>query len=297
LNTIPYIGEFFSFLCALCWAIAIIFFRKSGDFIKPFALNLFKNSIASILFILTSFILAIPIFIKAPLHHFLLLATSGIIGIALADTLFFRALNILGASLTQIVNCMYMPIMIVLSYFFLNETFFLLQFIGTGMIILAINISSWKSKDYSLEKKDLLLGIFLAILSMTFMAIGVILVKPILAHYPIIWCTEIRLISGSLAMWFILVFRKDKKIILQTFIPSRNWRYMLPGSVIGAYFSMLIWLAGIKFTQANIASAINQTNVIFVLILAVIFLKEKFTLKKVVGVMLAFSGVLFVTFG
>ncbi len=93
MTQIPYIGEIFSFLCSILWAAAVIFFRKSGKFTKPFALNFFKNSVASILFILTSIVLGKAIFINAPLQDFLLLAASGIIGIALADTLFFQALK------------------------------------------------------------------------------------------------------------------------------------------------------------------------------------------------------------
>ncbi|MBS3742553.1 MAG: EamA family transporter [Candidatus Cloacimonetes bacterium] len=52
-----------------------------------------------------------------------------------------------------------------------------------------------------------------------------------------------------------------------------------------------------KYTQANIASAINQTNVIFVFIFASIFLKEKFTVRKLIGVILSFTGILLVTLG
>lgn len=237
------------------------------------------------------------IFVNAPAKDIIILAASGIIGIALADTLFFRALHLLGAGLTQIINCMYMPIMIVLSYIFLSESFSLFQFIGTGLIILAINISTWRSSDQKLSMKELLFGIFLSFISMLFMAIGVIIVKPILPKYSIIWCTEIRLISGVIFMAIITLFRKDRKEILRIFAPSKSWKYIIPGSAIGAYLAMLIWLAGIKYTQANIASAINQTNVIFVFILAAIFLKEKFTTKKVVGVLLAFSGVILVGLG
>ncbi|MBS3742555.1 MAG: DMT family transporter [Candidatus Cloacimonetes bacterium] len=294
---IPYIGEIFSFLCSVLWAAAVIFFRKSGRFTKPFALNFFKNTVASILFILTSIVLGKALFINAPAKDFLILAASGIIGIALADTLFFQALNKMGASLTQIVNCLYMPIMIALSFLFLNETFSFMQFIGTGLIILAINISTRKSTDFQSSKKDLYIGMLLAFLSMLFMAIGVIIVKPILSEYPVLWCTEIRLISGTIGMALVAILLKDRRTIFRTFKPSKNWKYLIPGSAIGAYLAMIIWLAGIKYTQANIASAINQTNVIFVFIFASIFLKEKFTIRKLIGVILSFAGVLLVTLG
>lgn len=297
MTEIPYIGEIFAFLCSILWAAAIIFFRKSGRFTKPFALNFFKNTVASILFILTSIVLGKALFVNAPIKDYLLLAASGIIGIALADTLFFQALNRLGASLTQIVNCLYMPIMITLSFLFLNETFSFMQFMGTGLIILAINVSTRKSTDFKSSKKDLYIGMFLAFLSMLFMAIGVIMIKPILANYSILWSTEIRLISGTIGMAIVAFILKDRRVIFSTFKPSKNWKYLIPGATIGAYLAMIIWLAGFKYTQANTASAINQTNVIFVFIFASIFLQEKFTVRKLIGVILSFAGVLLVTLG
>jgi drug/metabolite transporter (DMT)-like permease len=72
---------------------------------------------------------------------------------------------------------------------------------------------------------------------------------------------------------------------------------MLPGAILGNYFAMLTWMGGIKFTYASIATAINQTSVIFVFIFAAIFLKEKMTLRRFIGMLMAFSGVIMVTFG
>jgi len=53
---------------------------------------------------------------------------------------------------------------------------------------------------------------------------------------------------------------------------------------------MIIWLAGIIFDQVNIASTINQTNINF-FISEPIFFKERFTLIKLIGVIITFCGV------
>jgi drug/metabolite transporter (DMT)-like permease len=53
---------------------------------------------------------------------------------------------------------------------------------------------------------------------------------------------------------------------------------------------MFVWLAGMKYTQASIASALNQTSTIFIFIFAAIFLKESINLKRTIGIILAFIG-------
>jgi drug/metabolite transporter (DMT)-like permease len=60
---------------------------------------------------------------------------------------------------------------------------------------------------------------------------------------------------------------------------------------------MFIWLAGMKYTQASIASALNQTSTIFIFIFAALFLKEPINLKRTIGIILAFIGSFLVLFG
>jgi drug/metabolite transporter (DMT)-like permease len=60
---------------------------------------------------------------------------------------------------------------------------------------------------------------------------------------------------------------------------------------------MLVWLGGIKLTKASIASALNQTNTIFVLIFAALILREPITPGRVVAILLAAAGALMVIFG
>jgi len=295
--SIPYSGEILSLICAVIWAIAVIFFRKSGEFTSPFSLNFFKNVVALILFLLTSLILNKTLLIKASSQEYLLLLVSGIIGIAIADTLFFRCLNLLGAGLSAIVNCLYTPIMIGLSVIFLNENLSIIQIFGALLIISAILVTSLQLPGHSIPRKNIILGIIFAIISVFSMSISIIIIKPLLNKSSILWVTEIRLIAGTIIMGIIVALHPKRKEILKPFHPSKNWMYQLPGAIFGAYLAMILWIAGIKYTYASIATAISQTSVIFILIFAAIFLKERFTLRKFIGMIMAFSGVVLVSLG
>ena len=44
-------GEIFALLCAVSWALAVVVFRRCGDEVRPFTLNLFKNVLASVVFV------------------------------------------------------------------------------------------------------------------------------------------------------------------------------------------------------------------------------------------------------
>jgi len=59
---------------------------------------------------------------------------------------------------------------------------------------------------------------------------------------------------------------------------------------------MVLWLAGMKYTQASIASALNQMSNVFIFIFAALLLKEKLTVFRIIGIVLGFIGSLLVTF-
>jgi drug/metabolite transporter (DMT)-like permease len=59
---------------------------------------------------------------------------------------------------------------------------------------------------------------------------------------------------------------------------------------------MATWVGGMKYTQASIASALNQTSTIFIFIFAGIILKEPLNLKRTIAIAMAFIGMLLVSF-
>jgi drug/metabolite transporter (DMT)-like permease len=89
----------------------------------------------------------------------------------------------------------------------------------------------------------------------------------------------------------------SRKKIFSNFRPISSWKYMIPGTVIGSFLSLIFWIAGMKYTQASIASILNQTSSIHIIILATIFLGEPLTLRKVVAAALALAGIIMVTAG
>jgi drug/metabolite transporter (DMT)-like permease len=297
LLNLPHLGEILALSCALLWAIAVILFRKSGETIAPSGLNLFKNTLALILFIPTSLILKVPLFPEISLGDYLIVMASGIIGLTISDTLFFRSLNLLGAELSAIVDCLYSPFIIGLSVLFLDERMNGIQILGVALIISAVlGVSGIREKKY-ISRRDLGLGILFGVLAMATMAVGIVMLKPVLNHTPLLWVTEARLLAGCAGLAVYLLFHPRGKQIFGSLVSVRNWQYMLPGSFIGAYLAMVIWLGGMKYTQASIASALNQTSNIFVFILAAIILKEPVTLIRVIAIILAFSGAFIVYIG
>jgi len=297
MGDIPYVGEGFSLLTAVVWAVAVILFKRSGEKVHPIALNLFKNSLALVLVFPTMYLFGQTLFHQAPPSEYWLLMLSGTIGIAVGDTLFFKSLNQLGAGLTAIVVCLYSPFIIGLSVIWLGERLTILQIVGALMVVLAVLSTTRKEAVGKLSRHDLLLGIVWGVLATACMAVGIVMIKPVLNRSPLLWATEVRLIGAVPALALIFLFHPLRRKIATSITLPGTWHYTLGGSFTGAYLAMILWLAGMKYTQASISSALNQTSNIFVVVLAAMFLREPLTLRRMAAVILAVLGAMLVSFG
>jgi len=292
-----YLGEITALLTAMVWALAVIFFKKSGEAVHPIGLNLFKNSLAVILLIPTAWLFGETLLLPVPKESYFLLLFSGALGIGFSDTLFFKSLNALGAGLSAIVDCLYSPFIIGMSVLWLGETLNLWQVVGVIIILSAVLSIMSERRRNRVDRKHILLGMLWGVLAIFSMAISIVMVKPLLNQSPLLWVTEIRLIGGVIVLIGILLFHPSRRSIITSIKAPQRWGYTVIGSILGAYVSMVLWLAGMKFTQASIAAALNQTSNIFIFIFAALLLKERVTPLRIAAIVAGVSGVLLVTFG
>ena len=295
----PYLGEILSLLSAVLWALAMIFFRKSGEKVHPLALNSFKNILASLLFIPTLFVFGENLFQPAPAQVYLLLLASGVFGIGIGDTALFMSLNMLGAGLSSIVTCIYSPFIIGLSMLILKESLSLIQLLGAALIVIAVFIATFERKKSNVTDKNKrpLLGIALGIVAAASSAVGIVMIKPILNESPLIWATQIRLFGGIIALLLFFLLNPKRRVQYRSLIQAKKWSYTIIGSFIGAYLAMIIWLGGMKLTQASVASALNQTSTVFIFIFAALLLRERINKRRIAAILCAVIGSYMVSFG
>jgi drug/metabolite transporter (DMT)-like permease len=287
---IPSIGEIFALGSGLVWAVAIILFRILGRKIHPLSLNLFKTVLAFVLILITVLVFGQPLFPDVPARDIVLLLISGVVGIAVSDTLFFQSLNRIGASPLAIVDCLYSPFVIGLSFLFLGERMTGWQLFGVVLIVSAILTVTRHKSEERVSRKDLVSGIAFGVLAVLFIAVSIVIIKPVLDSTPLVWSTTVRLFGGTAALALFVPFHPDRRRILAPLADLSNWRALLPASFFGSYVSLLLWLGGMKYARVSVAAALNQLNAIFIVVLAAIFLKERLTPWKIVAVALAFAG-------
>ena len=285
------LGEFYSLASALAWAIAVILFRQAGASLAPFALNLFKNLLALLLMAVTLALWPDTRWPELPAEAWALMLFSGLIGIGIADTLYFQALNKVGASHLAVAGMMYSPFVILFSMLFLGEQLVAWQFAGIVLVLGGIALVNRPRLDQALPRRLLLIGMGIAVLAVALMAAGIVIAKPLLELYDFLWVVTIRLVGGLLGMLLVVLLRHQWAQIAGQYRRVRHWPQIIWGSVMATYVAMMLWLAGYKYTQASIAAVLNEMAAVFILILAAIFLKDRLDRRQLLGVALAVFGV------
>ena len=315
------LGELFSLLSALAWAVGVILYRRLGETLPPLALNFLKNSLVLGLLLPAVPLLhgwAWPAFSASELA---LAAASGFIGIALADTLYFRALNELGASRMGVIGNLYSPLVILWSFAFLGERLTPLQIVGfflvsggvwlvarpsrpaavastePDLLVTAAGASSAGGHSLGVEQvaaspltRSSLRGALFGIASIVLMSVAIVMVKRVLESQPLLWVTLVRLLGALLGLLAVATLTGQ----LRRLRPQGarfDWRVLLIAAFVGQFLAMILWLAGYKYTQASIAAILNETASVFILLLAWIWLREPLGRRGLVGVSLTLSGV------
>jgi len=290
--TSAHLGELMAVGSAVLWAAAVILFRVSGKKVAPLGLNLFKNCLGLLLLVATMLLVGQALLPSLPWKEYAILLVSGLLGVAVSDTLFFYSLNFLGAGPASIVSCLYSPFIISLSMAFLSERLSTRQVIGVVCVLMAVILIGYQKREKALPRKALLWGIALGTLAQLSTAVGIVIMKPLLGHIPVLWATAVRLAAAIPALAMILAVHPKRREIIAPLLDKRNLAIMVPASVLGAYLSIMIWMGGLKYTQVSVAAALSQTNAAFAFILAAVFLKERVTVLKMAAVVLTLLGAL-----
>jgi len=294
------LGSLFALGSAFFWACAVILFKKSGETFSPLSLNIYKSVVGLLLVSGTMLLLGIPFFPDQPVNSWLLLSLSGFLGITLADLFFFIALNRLGAGMAAIVECLYLPSVLFFSFLLLDEHLSAGGIFGGLLILAAVLVGSLQKKDLpltpGLPDASKVPAIIAGVMAMIFLALGIVIIKEILAHTDVFWATLVRLSAAIVTLLILVACHPGRQRFFSELKWSRSWLVALPASICGNYIALILWVAGMKYTTASRAAILNQMSTIFIFILAALFLKEKITTHKGIAIVMAVSGALLTIF-
>lgn len=286
------LGPLFALLAPAAWSTAVILYKRTH---APAAgINLFKNSLAVALLCLT--VLATGDFPPPDrsAEDWARLIVSGFLGLSFADMLFFEGLRRVDAAKMAIVDTVYSPAVVLLSWLVLGEHLSSAFAVGAGLVFAGLALATVRPGALRVENTDEWRGLAYGGVAIASTALAVVLAKPVLERSSLIEVTLIRLSVGVAGQLVWTAARNDWKDALACFRPSRTWLTLVPAAFIGAYLSMMLWLGGYKWAPASLAAVLNQMATVYVLVLAALVLKERLRPAQITGALLAAGGAVWI---
>lgn len=282
--------------CALVWAFSVLLYRRvqrENEQLDPATISLFKNVLATGMLIVTLFAIGTSVDWTRSQTDWVLLGVSGILGLAVGDTLFLAGLRRVDASVAAVADCIYSPTVCLLSALFLSERLTIGIGVGAPLVVFGLLLVGWQPKPkagFASGRKVDPKGVVLTLLGVFSTAIAVVLAKPALARASLIEATTIRLVFGTGALFIVQVAMGGTRRSLALFRPQPVWRLLVPATILGAYIAMIMWLGGMKYGSLSRAALLNQSGAIMVLIFSRI-LGETIPARRWAGAALAVAGV------
>ena len=114
-------------------------------------------------------------------------------------------------------------------------------------------------------------------------------------NHSVVSIALVRFGIGLIGILIVLIKIKGFVFLKETFNTGLKNLYVIMGSILGTYLSVIFWLSGFKYTMASRAAVYNELSTIMIIVMAYIFLKEPMPKRKCLAVFIASIGALIVS--
>ncbi|MEB3211029.1 MAG: DMT family transporter [Leptolyngbyaceae bacterium] len=285
-------GELAALAAACIWAVSSTIYAGFGRQLPPTVLNLTKGTVAIAFIILTLWLRGDGWAEIRPSDLWLLMG-SGVIGITIGDTVFFSALNCLGARRALLMESLAPPLAAVLALVFLSEVLGWKAYLGIVLTVVGV---AWvvveRTPDTHQAKLQLKAGIFFGFIAALCQATGAAMSRAALATTDVspLWSSLIRITAGAVCLLVWMTWDRPTPKSLDRLRSPKLLVIIAATAFASTFLAIGLQQIALKYTATGIAQALSATSPLFVIPLAA-WTGDRITIRAVLGAIVALLGV------
>jgi len=295
-----HLGEFAALFTAMFWAVTSMSFEAAGKRIGSLTVNLIRLYFAFLIYSVYLYAvrgMAFPS--DASREAWIWLSLSGVVGFAIGDLLLFQAFVVVGARISMLMMALVPPITALMGWMMLGETLtfqdlagMALTISGVSMVVLKPNMDHPEmNKRKKLRLNYPLVGILLAFGGAVGQAVGLVLSKIGMKDYDPFAASQIRVLAGLVSFTAIFFFMRRWSRVWAAFKNRKGILFTGLGSFFGPFLGVSFSLLAVQHIATGIAATIMSIVPILLIPPAIVFFKEKVSLREVMGSFMAVGGV------
>ena len=288
-------GEFAALGTAVCWAAGSNFFAAAGQRMGSVVLNRLRITVA--MGLLGAALLVThgsPWPTWATPTQVWLLALSGLVGFVFGDFYYFRALVILGPGRAALVTSMSPIFTLLIGWPVLGEVPGPLVLLGVALTLggIAWVLLESERREHPHVEGSVAVGITAGVLAALGQAGGYVLSKMAMnTGLDPLSATVIRVVAAVVGIWVLAALQRDVRRTLAALRDRRAAGFMVGGAFFGPFMGVTLSLTALAFIEAGVAAAITSVYPVLTLALSSRFHGERFTLRNLLGALVAAAGV------
>ncbi len=296
------IGELTATTAAACWACSSIIYGRTR--LGAGTINFIKNLLGTIFVLLHLTVLWMLFgesFLQFSAKAWGYLVLSGLIGIALGDTCYFRSLQILGPRRSLIVATTSPIFGALLGWLLLEETISFWPLAGIIVTILGIGVVVM-DKQARLESPGHYpgaewAGVGFGLIAAACQATGGAVSKLGMEECTPLEATFVRLLAAT--VFGIALFGSMGKLgtITSALRQKKNLAMLVPAAMLGTWLGIWCSQIGFKYTSIAVATMLMSTGPLFAIPLVRFFDGHRISARAIWGTMVALLGIGTMLFG
>ncbi len=285
------IGSALGLLTAFLWAISTNVYKSISDEATPLGITAIKMW-AAMLFMTIIVMLPFrttPFFV--PFESLIFLIASVSVGLIFGDIVYLTAQERIGVSYAFPIANIYPITTYIIAIFLVGETIILSRFIGVIFAVLGVTLISReqaaKNEAQEMKKFDVL-GIGLAFIAALCWSLGSVLLQIGVTDIDPIDANFVRMLFGGaiLVPLFLTVTKRGMPT------PTRRaTKIIILAGFFGTTIATLLYTYVVKLIGASVAALLGSTSPLFAVPISILILKESFSRKSLLGVLLTVFGV------
>ncbi|UCH85180.1 MAG: DMT family transporter [Candidatus Latescibacterota bacterium] len=289
-----YAGELAALLTALFWTVTALAFEAAGKRVGSLSLNLIRLCLGfAFLTIYLALFKGRPLPLDANIHQWFWLSLSGVIGLTLGDFFLFKAFILIGSRVSMLIMATVPPLTALIGWLVMGETLTPMNLVGMTLVVGGITLVILQRSE---DQKQVVLsrplsGILIAFGGAIGQAVGLVLSKYGMGDYDAFAATQIRIIAGTAGFIVIITLFGLWRRVGSAVRDKKAMANMSLGAMFGPFLGVSFSLVAVKYTTAGVAATIMAIVPVLIIPPAVVFFKEKVTLREVIGAIVAVAGV------
>jgi drug/metabolite transporter (DMT)-like permease len=290
------VGECAALGAALIWAVTSIVFTRAGRLVSPVAANTYKAVAATVFLTIALWVFhGRPVVSGIAAGDLLALVASGLVGIALGDSMLFHSWQLIGTRRGMLVMALSPVIGALGGILFLGDEIGALAALGMALALGGVMwvIGEGRAAPSADEagRRSVLLGALLGLGAAASNAGGAVLARHALARVGVLEATQLRVAAAAAGLVALALVRGSLPGWLAQLRRHRLFPAMTGASFLGPCCGIFLLSLSLDRAVTGVALTLASTSPIWLLPLGARFQGDHVTARELIGALVALGGV------